>query len=39
MELMRTEVTTATTAYGRPILRVTFCGESADCVTVETALC
>ncbi|CAH2408132.1 hypothetical protein [Mesorhizobium escarrei] len=37
MQIIRTEVTQATAPTGQPILRVIFCGEGGDCVTVDMA--
>ena len=37
MQIVRTEVTKASTPDGRPILRVMFCGEGNECVTVDMA--
>jgi hypothetical protein len=37
MQIVRTEVAQATTAGGHTVLRVTFCGEGSDCVTVDMA--
>lgn len=37
MQIIRTEVTQATASAGQPILRVQFCGEGGDCVTVDMA--
>lgn len=37
MEITRTEVTTATGSSGQQVLRVRFCGEGGDCVTVDMA--
>lgn len=37
MQITRTEVTRTTTPAGRPILRVRFCGEGENCVTVDMA--
>jgi hypothetical protein len=35
MQIIRTEVAKATALSGEPILRVLFCGEGGDCVTVD----
>lgn len=37
MQIIRTEVTQASAPTGQPILRVIFCGEGGDCVTVDMA--
>jgi hypothetical protein len=37
MQIIRTEVAEATALSGEPILRVLFCGEGGDCVTVDMA--
>ena len=37
MQILRTEVIKATAPAGQPILRVQFCGEGGDCVTVDMA--
>ena len=37
MQVVRTEVSRATTALGEHVLRVLFCGEGGDCVTVDMA--
>lgn len=37
MEIIRTEVAPATAPTGEAILRVLFCGEGGDCVTVDMA--
>lgn len=37
MQIVRTEVAQATGLSGKPILRVVFCGEGGDCVTVDMA--
>ncbi|MFU0505794.1 DUF6894 family protein [Pseudaminobacter sp. NGMCC 1.201702] len=37
MQIVRTEVARATGPTGEPILRVLFCGEGGDCVTVDMA--
>jgi hypothetical protein len=37
MQVVRTEVTPATTAGGQDVLRVTFCGEGGDCIIVDMA--
>jgi hypothetical protein len=37
MQIVRTEVSRATAPTGEPILRVLFCGEGGDCVTVDMA--
>jgi hypothetical protein len=37
MQIIRTEVIQATAPTGQPILRVLFCGEGGDCVTVDMA--
>jgi hypothetical protein len=37
MQIIRTEVAVATALSGEPILRVLFCGEGGDCVTVDMA--
>ena len=37
MEILRTEVAQVTAPSGQQILRVRFCGEGGECVTVEMA--
>ncbi|RWC39330.1 hypothetical protein [Mesorhizobium sp.] len=37
MQIPRTEVNQAITPTGEAILRVIFCGEGSDCVTVDMA--
>jgi hypothetical protein len=37
MQIIRTEVAEATEPTGEPVLRVLFCGEGGDCVTVDMA--
>ncbi|MFI0847123.1 DUF6894 family protein [Mesorhizobium sp. IMUNJ 23232] len=37
MEIVRTDVSRATALTGEPVLRVLFCGEGGDCVTVDMA--
>lgn len=37
MQIIRTEVAPATAPSGQPLLRVRFCGEGEECVTVEMA--
>lgn len=37
MQIVRTEVSQATTPAGESVLRVLFCGEGGDCVTVDMA--
>lgn len=37
MHIIRTEVAHTTARTGQPILRVLFCGEGGDCVTVDMA--
>jgi hypothetical protein len=37
MQIVRTEVAEAIALSGEPILRVLFCGEGGDCVTVDMA--
>jgi len=37
MQITRTEVARMTHATGHPIVRVTFCGEGGECVTVDMA--
>ncbi|TDR30650.1 DUF6894 family protein [Aquamicrobium defluvii] len=37
MQFLRTDVAPATAPTGEPVLRVTFCGEGGDCVTVDMA--
>lgn len=37
MQFVRTDVAPATAPTGEPVLRVTFCGEGGDCVTVDMA--
>jgi hypothetical protein len=37
MQIVRTEVARATAPTGDPIVRVLFCGEGGDCVTVDMA--
>ena len=37
MQIVRTEISPATAATGQPVLRVLFCGEGGDCVTVDMA--
>ena len=37
MQIVRTEVAEATAISGEPVLRVTFCGEGGDCITVGMA--
>jgi hypothetical protein len=37
MQIIRTEVAEATALSGEPILRVLFCGEGGECVTVDMA--
>jgi hypothetical protein len=37
MQIVRTVVSRATASTGEPVLRVLFCGEGADCVTVDMA--
>jgi hypothetical protein len=37
MQIIRTEITNAAALDGRPILRVMFCGEGSECVTVDMA--
>ena len=37
MQIIRTEVAQATAPTGEPILRVLFCGEGGDCVSVDMA--
>jgi hypothetical protein len=38
MQVIRTEVSQATARTGESVLRVTFCGEGGDCVTVDMAI-
>lgn len=38
MQIIRTEVAEATAFSGEPILRVLFCDEGGDCVTVDMAI-
>ena len=38
MQIVRTEVSRATTATGDDVLRVLFCGEGGDCVTVDMSM-
>jgi hypothetical protein len=35
VQIVRTEVSRATSPTGKPVLRVLFCGEGGDCVTVD----
>lgn len=37
MQIIRTEVARSTAPTGQPVLRVLFCGEGGDCVTVDMA--
>lgn len=37
MQFVRTNVAPANAPTGEPVLRVTFCGEGGDCVTVDMA--
>lgn len=37
MQIVRTDVSRATSPTGEPILRVVFWGEGGDCVTVDMA--
>ena len=37
MQIVRTDVSHATALTGEPVLRVLFCGEGGDCVTVDMA--
>lgn len=37
MQIVRTEISRATTSTGDAVLRVRFCGEGGDCVTVDMA--
>ena len=37
MQIVRTDVSRATSPTGEPVLRVLFCGEGGDCVTVDMA--
>ena len=37
MQIIRTEVAQTTAPNGEPILRVLFCGQGGDCVTVDMA--
>jgi hypothetical protein len=37
MQIIRTDVSRATALTGEPVLRVLFCGEGGDCVTVDMA--
>lgn len=37
MQVVRTEVFDAAAPNGQPILRVVFCGEGGECVTVDMA--
>ncbi|SFU21192.1 hypothetical protein [Mesorhizobium sp. YR577] len=37
MQIIRTEVVQTNTSTGEPILRVIFCGEGGDCVTIDMA--
>ena len=37
MQIIQTEVAQATSLSGHPILRVRFCGEGGDCITVDMA--
>jgi hypothetical protein len=37
MQIIRTEVSRVTTPTGEAVLRVLFCGEAGDCVTVDMA--
>lgn len=37
MQILRTEVFQTTASSGGPVLRVTFCGERGECVTVDLA--
>lgn len=37
MQIVRTEVLNATALNGEPILRVVFCGEGSECVSVDMA--
>jgi hypothetical protein len=37
MQIVHTEVVNATALNGQPILRVVFCGEGSECVTVDMA--
>ena len=37
MQIVRTDVSRATASTGEPVLRVLFCGEGGDCVTVDMA--
>lgn len=37
MQIVRTDVSRATALTGEPVLRVLFCGEGGDCVTVDMA--
>jgi hypothetical protein len=37
MQIVRAEVARATTPTGEALLRVLFCGEGGDCVTVDMA--
>lgn len=38
MQIVRTDVSQATAQTGEPILRVLFCGEGGECVTVDMAV-
>ncbi len=37
MQILRTEVSQARASTGEPVMRVLFCGEGGDCVTVDMA--
>lgn len=37
MQIVRTDVSQATAETGEPVVRVLFCGEGGDCVTVDMA--
>lgn len=37
MQIVRTDVSRTTAKTGEPVLRVVFCGEGGDCVTVDMA--
>lgn len=37
MQIVRTEISPTTAATGEPVVRVLFCGEGGDCVTVDMA--
>jgi hypothetical protein len=37
VQIVRTDVSRATSLTGEPVLRVLFCGEGGDCVTVDMA--